>query len=544
VKGAPFAARLFDETCSMASAPAPASSLAGRPERPILKMTGVSKRFPGVLALEDVHLEVGPAEIHALLGENGAGKSTLLKVLSGAHSADAGEIELFGEPVAFASPHDAQRAGIVTIYQEFTLAPDMTIAENVFIGREPGSRLFISWRRLAEMTRAITDKIGLKRDPMTPVRDLSVAEQQLVEIARALSMRSRLIVMDEPTSALSEAEVANLVRIIRTLKVEGLSIIFVTHRLEEVFRICDRYTVLRDGHYVASGRVAETNVEAIIRMMVGRDVGALYGERPIPRHGPVALEVEGLTRRRNARDPHAIELVDVSLRAHKGEILGLAGLVGAGRTETARAIFGADRFDHGVIRVDGDPVTFTSPHDAMRRGIGLVPEDRKKQALFLRLAIRTNITIAAHDQISRGWFIDEGRENALVDEFRRLLSIRMASADQHAGLLSGGNQQKVVLARWLALKPKILIVDEPTRGIDIGSKVEVHNLLIEMAKQGIAVIVISSELPEILAVSDRIVTMREGRVTGEISRNDATQEILMSMMTFHEGAADGRPAAA
>jgi inositol transport system ATP-binding protein len=524
----------------MANAPAALSSAATKSDGPILKMTGVSKRFPGVRALEDVHLEVGEAEIHALLGENGAGKSTLLKVLSGAHSADTGAIELFGEPVAFATPHDAQRAGVVTIYQEFTLAPDMTIAENVFIGREPGSKLLISWRRLADDTRAITDKIGLKRDPMTLVRDLSVAEQQLVEIARALSMQSRLIVMDEPTSALSEAEVANLVRIVKTLKAEGLSIIFVTHRLEEVFRICDRYTVLRDGHYVASGRVAETNVEAIIRMMVGRDVGALYGERPIPAHGPVALEVEGLTRRRNARDPHAIELVDVSLRAHKGEILGLAGLVGAGRTETARAIFGADRFDQGVIRVDGDPVTFASPQDAMLRGIGLVPEDRKKQALFLRLAIRTNITIAAHDQISRGWFIDEGREAKLVEEYRRLLSIRMASPDQLAGLLSGGNQQKVVLARWLALRPKILIVDEPTRGIDIGSKVEVHNLLIEMAKQGIAVIVISSELPEILAVSDRIVTMREGRVTGEIARNDATQEILMSMMTFHEGAADSR----
>src|SRR5579863_7801396 len=268
----------------MANAPAPPSASAPS-GRPILKMTGVSKRFPGVRALEDVHLEVGEAEIHALLGENGAGKSTLLKVLSGAHSADAGGIELYGEPVAFATPHDAQRAGIVTIYQEFTLAPDMTIAENVFIGREPGSRLFVSWRRLAEETRAITDKIGLKRDPMTHVRDLSVAEQQLVEIARALSMRSRLIVMDEPTSALSEAEVANLARIVTTLKAEGLSIIFVTHRLEEVFRLCDRFTVLRDGRYVGAGQVADVTVDAIIRMMVGREVGALYGERPIPKPG-------------------------------------------------------------------------------------------------------------------------------------------------------------------------------------------------------------------------------------------------------------------
>jgi ABC-type sugar transport system ATPase subunit len=524
----------------MANAPAALSSVSADSDGAILKMTGVSKRFPGVLALENAHLEIGAREIHALLGENGAGKSTLLKILSGAHAADAGTIEFFGEPVAFASPHDAQRAGVVTIYQEFTLVPDMTIAENVFIGREPGSRLFVSWRRLAEDTRAITDKIGLKRDPMTHVRDLSVAEQQLVEIARALSMQSKLIVMDEPTSALSETEVANLARIIETLKAEGLSIIFVTHRLEEVFRFCDRYTVLRDGHYIGAGAVADTNVEAIIRMMVGRDVGALYGERPIPKPGPVALEVEGLTRLRTAQDPHAIELVDVSIKAHKGEILGLAGLVGAGRTETARAIFGADAFDGGVIRIDGKPVRFSGPRDAMTHGIGLVPEDRKKQALFLSLAIRTNMSIASQEQISRGWFIDEGREDKLVEEFRRLLSIRMASPDQLAGLLSGGNQQKVVLARWLALRPKILIVDEPTRGIDVGSKVEVHNLLIEMAKSGIAVIVISSELPEILAVSDRIVTMREGRVTGEIARNDATQEILMSMMTFHDGAAEGR----
>jgi ABC-type sugar transport system ATPase subunit len=505
-------------------------------DHPILRMSGVSKGFPGVKALENVHLEVGPAEVHALLGENGAGKSTLLNILSGAHSADTGTIELFGRQVAFMTPHDAQRAGIVTIYQEFTLAPNMTIAENVFIGREPGSRLFVSWRRLASETRAIAERIGLKRDPMTLVRDLSVAEQQLVEIARALSMRSRLIVMDEPTSALSEAEVANLFAIIRRLKAEGLSIIFVTHRLEEVFRLCDCYTVLRDGHYVGSGAVAETTVDAVIRMMVGRNVSALYGERAIPEHGAVALEVEGLTRKRDARDPHAIELIDVTFRAHHGEILGLAGLVGAGRTETARAIFGADRFDHGVIRIDGKEVSFASPHDAMAHGFGLVPEDRKRQALFLRLAIRTNITIASQEQVSRGWFIGERREEALVDKFRRQLSIRMAGPDQPAGLLSGGNQQKIVLARWLALRPKILIVDEPTRGVDVGSKVEVHNLLIEMAKSGIAVIVVSSELPEILAVSDRIVTMREGRVTGEIGRAEATQEILMAMMTAQSGA--------
>lgn len=509
-----------------------------RAARHLLSMQEISKRFPGVKALENVRLEVGYGEIHALLGENGAGKSTLLKILSGAQSADEGTIEIDGRQVLFSSPYAAQQAGVVTIYQEFTLAPDMTIAENVFIGREPGNRLFVSWKAMADQTRAILERIGLRRDPMTPVRSLSVAEQQLVEIARALSMNSRLIIMDEPTSALSEAEVKNLETIIRKLKSEGISIIFVTHRLDEVFRLCDRYTVLRDGQYVGSGRIGDTNVDEIIRMMVGREVATLYGSRPQPQVGPVAISVRGLTRLRDVRDPHAIELKAVSFEARQGEILGLAGLVGAGRTETARAIFGADLFSSGEIMIAGQPVVITSPGDAMAHGIGLVPEDRKKQALFLQLAIRTNLTIASHDQISKlNWFIDESKEDKLIESYKQLLNIRMASPEQTVGNLSGGNQQKVVLARWLALRPKILIVDEPTRGIDIGAKVEVHNLLIEMAKQGIAVIVISSELPEILAVCDRIVTMREGAVTGEIARADATQEILMAMMTAQHGRA-------
>jgi inositol transport system ATP-binding protein len=506
----------------------------------LLKMTAVSKSFPGVRALDGVDFEVTQGEVHALLGENGAGKSTLLKILSGAQFADEGTIEFAGGAVRFASPHEAQIAGIATIYQEFTLAPDMSIAENVFIGREPGSALFVSWRGLAAETRAISERIGLKRLPLTPVRELSVAEQQLVEIARALSMRSRLIVMDEPTSALSEAEVANLFEIVRRLKAEGISVIFVTHRLEEVFRICDRYTVLRDGRYVGSGEVAEADVDKIIRLMVGRDVDLLYGARPPSTPGPVALEARGLTRRRDARDPRATELIDVSLTLRRGEIVSLAGLVGAGRTETVRAIFGADRLDSGEILIDGQKVVIDSPEAAMRHGIGLVPEDRKKQALFLQLAIRANLSITAHDQISAlRWFVDERKENALIETFKRKLNIRMTGPDQQVVKLSGGNQQKIVLARWLALKPKILIVDEPTRGIDVGAKIEVHNILIEMAKAGVAVLVVSSELPEVLALADRIVTMREGRVTGEIERARATQELLMSMMALDDAPAAG-----
>ncbi len=501
---------------------------------PLLRMTLIGKRFPGVQALDDVGLEVLPGEIHALLGENGAGKSTLIKILSGAQQPDSGTIEFAGQKVTMASPHDAQRRGIVTIYQEFTLAPNMTIAENVFIGREPGLGVFVSWRKMAAETRAITARLGLRLRPMSIVRELRVAEQQMVEIARALSMKSRLIVMDEPTSALSSDEVEKLFRIMRDLKAQGLSVLFVTHRLEEVMRICDRYTVLRDGRLVGSGSIAEATIDSIIRLIVGRQVNALYAHREKTVAGDVVLSVEGLTRRGNAQDQNAIVLADVSLEVRRGEILGIAGLVGAGRTEMARAVFGADPFDSGRVIIDGEEVHIRSPQDAIRHGVGLVPEDRKQQALFLALAVRTNLSMASHDRLTRwGMFIDETAEREMVEEFRKKLNIRMASPEQLISSLSGGNQQKVTLARWLALGPKVLIVDEPTRGIDIGAKVEVHYLLFELARSGIAVIAISSELPEILAISDRIVTMREGRVTGQIKSEDANEEVLMSMMTLH-----------
>ena len=500
---------------------------------PLLRMTLVRKRFPGVQALADAGLEVLPGEIHALLGENGAGKSTLIKILSGAQQPDSGTIEFGGQKVVMVSPHDAQRRGIATIYQEFTLAPNMTIAENVFIGREPGVSFFVDWRKMASETRAITKRLGLELQPMAIVRGLSVAEQQMVEIARALSMKSRLIVMDEPTSALSSSEVEKLFRIARELKAHGLSVIFVTHRLEEVMQICDRYTVLRDGRLVGSGAIADITIDGIIKLMVGREVKALFAHREREVIGDVVLRVEGLNRRGNAQDQNATVLADVSFEVRRGEILGIAGLVGAGRTEMARAVFGADAFDSGRVIVDGRQVHIRSPKDAIHHGIGLVPEDRKQQALFLALAVRINLSMASHRQILRwGVFIDETAERAMVDEYRQKLNIRMASMEQLIASLSGGNQQKVTLARWLALRPKVLIVDEPTRGIDVGAKVEVHNLLFEMAQSGIAVVAISSELPEVLAVSDRIITMREGRVTGQIKREDATEEILMSMMTL------------
>ena len=504
---------------------------------PLLRVSDVAKRYPGVQALDGVSFELRPGEIHGLLGENGAGKSTLLKILSGAEAPDSGRLEIAGAARVLKSPQDAQSEGVATIYQELNLLPNLSVAENVFIGREPGGRAFLSWRRLAAATREVLARIGLAIDPLTLVSALSVAEQQMVEIARALSTEARVIIMDEPTSALSEAEVLRLFAIVRELRAQGLGIVFVTHRLDEVLQICDRATVLRDGRLVGTRAVAEVTVDDLIRMMVGRSAAELFTPLPARAVGEVVLEVECLARRGKTRDAHAIVLDEVSLNVRRGEILGLAGLMGSGRTELARAIFGADRIDRGRIRVDGREVRIASPEDAIRAGIGLVPEDRKQQALFLALAVRTNLSLTALGSLARwfGW-IDERAEAALVERYRASLNIRMAGPDQLVRNLSGGNQQKVVLARWLALEPKILIVDEPTRGIDVAAKAEVHQLLDRLARSGIAIVAISSELPEILAIADRIVTMREGRVTGEVAREAASEEGLMQMMTLGRAA--------
>ncbi|MGK9231778.1 sugar ABC transporter ATP-binding protein [Inquilinus limosus] len=496
-------------------------------------MTAITKRFPGVVALDGVGLEVAAGEVHGLLGENGAGKSTLLKILSGAQAPDDGSIVFAGETVSFAAPYEAQRRGIVTIYQEFNLIPSLTVAENILIGREPGRAGLVDWSAMHRAAKAALDRIGLGIDPRRLVRDLSVAEQQMVEIARALSMDSRLIVMDEPTSALSAAEVERLMAIIRALRDHGIAVIYVTHRLDEVMAVCDRITVLRDGRLVGSAEVASVTVDDIIRMMVGRDLGALARiEGGAAQAGPPALRVEGITTERGALNPHATVLHGVSLAVRRGEILGIAGLVGAGRTELARAIFGADARAGGRILIEDRPVEIRSPADAIRHGIGLVPEDRKQQALFLSLAIRSNLAIAALGKLAGLFgYVPDSRERGLVEEYRRALGIRMAGPEQPIANLSGGNQQKVVLARWLALRPKVLIVDEPTRGIDVAAKAEVHQLLGRLAQEGIAVIAISSELPEVLAISDRIVAMCEGRITGEVGRAEADEETLMRLMT-------------
>lgn len=516
---------------SLAEAPTPAT------DDVLLAVEGITKQFSGVTALDDVSLQVRRGEILGLLGENGAGKSTLLKILSGVQPPTSGRIVFDGAEFKPSNPDDSKRLGIVTIYQELSLIPTLTVAENIFIGRAPiGPLGLISWRRMVEATRDIIARVGLTIDPMTVVSALSVAEQQLVEIARALSLKSRLIIMDEPTSALTETEVQRLLSIMAKLRADGVSIMFVTHRLEEAAFICDRMTVLRDGrlagHLDREGGPVE--LPKIIEKMVGRAASELYA-RPAQRHiaGDVRLSVRGLRTVRDPEAPHAIVLEGVDLDLKAGEILGVAGLVGSGRTELARAIFGADRIAAGTITLDGVAISPASPADAIALGIGLVPEDRKHQAIFAALGILTNFSVAALKSFSNGLgFMADRRERAALADYRKMLSIRMASPDQAIEGLSGGNQQKVVLARWLARDPKVLIVDEPTRGVDVGAKAEVHQILVQLAARGIAIMMISSELPEVLAVSDRIVTMRRGRITGEMPGIEANEERLMELMAL------------
>lgn len=504
----------------------------------LLAVEGVSKRFAGVAALSDVSLDVRRGEILGLLGENGAGKSTLLKILSGVQPPSSGRIIFDGAEFAPASPQDAKRLGIVTIYQELSLIPTLTVAENIFVGRAPTGPLgLVNWRRMERESRDIIARVGLRIDPKTPVSSLSVAEQQLVEIARALSLKSRLIIMDEPTSALTEAEVQKLLSIMDRLRKDGVAIMFVTHRLEEATSVCDRMTVLRDGKlagHLTRENGAPIQIPRIIERMVGRAASDLYA-RPTDRQvaGDVRLSVRGLRTVRNPDAPHAIVLegIDVDLKA--GEILGVAGLVGSGRTELARAIFGADRIAAGTMTLDGAAIAPASPADAIELGIGLVPEDRKHQAIFAALGILNNFSVAALRSYSNGLgFMAERREREALAGYRKMLSIRMASPEQAIEGLSGGNQQKVILARWLARDPKVLIVDEPTRGVDVGAKAEVHQILVQLAQRGIAVMMISSELPEVLAVSDRIVTMRRGRITGEMPAIEANEERLMALMAL------------
>lgn len=488
---------------------------------PFLQMRGVSKAFPGVQALRDVDLELHAGEVLAVLGENGAGKSTLIKILGGAHPPDTGTIHIAGNPTPIQSPMDAQRAGVSIIYQEFNLIPALSARENIFLGRER-LRFGLLQRELeSQQARELFSRLGVAIDPDVPCRDLSVAQQQLVEIAKALSLDARILVLDEPSATLTPPEVERLFGIIRDLQARGLGLIYISHRLEEIFAIAGRVMVLRDGQVVGTRSVADIKRGELIEMMVGRKMEQEFPKRSV-RPGNDRFVVRNLCRGRKVRG--------VSFSIRRGEVLGLTGLVGAGRTETARCLFGADRADSGIVELDGRPLRIRRPRDAIRAGLALLTEDRKSQGLVLGHSVRENFGLPNLRRFSRLGMVLEKKERGAFAGYVRNLNIRIPHQEQLARNLSGGNQQKVVLAKWLERNCEVIIFDEPTRGIDAGGKFEVHQLINELAAQGKAILMISSDLPEILGMSDRVLVMHEGRIVGEIQdASRATQEDIMHL---------------
>ncbi|MCA1900707.1 MAG: sugar ABC transporter ATP-binding protein [Candidatus Hydrogenedens sp.] len=493
----------------------------------LLEMRDITKRFPGVLALDKVKLEVRYGEVHCLVGENGAGKSTLMKILSGAVPMDSGEIFLEGQPIHIISPYHAQQLGISMIYQEFNLIPYLSVAENIFLGREPRipKTPLINWKKMYDEATKVLEQVGLKLDVRLPVAELSIAQQQMVEIAKALSIKSKIIVMDEPSATLTDHELKTLFELIKSLRRQNLGIIYISHRLEELYEIGNRVTVMRDGQYVGTHEVCDVTREDLIRMMVGRELTEEYPKIFLPR-GKERLRVENLTRRGAFKN--------ISFSVYSGEIVGLTGLVGAGRTEVARAIFGADPIDDGKIYIDGEEVKIRSPQEAIKHGIGLLTEDRKNQGLVLGMTIRENTTLANLKAITKGIFLNLPKEREITEKYVHDIQIRTPSIEQIAQNLSGGNQQKVVLAKWLFTNSRILIFDEPTRGIDVGAKAEIFRLMNRLLEQGVAILMISSELPEVLGMCDRILVMHEGALVGELSRDEATQEKIMQFATGYK----------
>ena len=492
----------------------------------LVLMEGIDKSFPGVHALDQAKFELRAGEVHALVGENGAGKSTLMKVLAGVYSKDAGRILYLGKEVEIHTPRAAQHLGISMIHQELNLMPHLTLAQNVFIGREPrqGIRLVLNENRINAQTQELFDSMHLKLNPRTKVSDLTVARQQMVEIAKALSFDSQVLIMDEPTAALTEAEIDELFRMIRQMRDKGVGVVYISHRLEELKQITDRITVMRDGRYVDTVDAQTTAIDQIISMMVGRTIYESAPEVPEHPSDDVALEVKNLNR--------GSVIKDVSFALKKGEILGFAGLMGAGRTEVARAVFGADPVDSGDVYVRGKKVHIKHPRDAVRHGIGYLSEDRKRYGLALGMDVESNIVLASFQKFL-GFLgvVNSGKMRQTGQQYVQALSIKTPSLQQRVKNLSGGNQQKVVIGKWLTADTDILIFDEPTRGIDVGAKSEIYRLLNDLAQQGKAIIMISSELPEILRMSHRIVVMCEGRITGELSAAEATQERIMTLAT-------------
>ena len=495
-------------------------------------MRGIRKAFPGVQALQDVRFEVRAGEVHALVGENGAGKSTLMRILGGVHQRDGGEILLRGRHVEIPSPTQARTLGISIIHQELNQVPGLSVAENIFLGREPrrpGG--FIDWAAMYAQAHRLLEDLGLPIDPKRRLGLLTVAEQQLVEIAKALSVEAELVIMDEPTAALTVEETERLFRFIRDLRARGVAIVYITHRLEEIFSIADRVTVLRDGQYIGTYGIGELTMDELIRLMVGRQLTEKYPKELVAA-GPAVLEVRGLTARG--------QFADVSFTLRRGEILGIAGLIGSGKTAVARAIFGALPLEAGEILLDGRRVTIHSPGDAITLGIGLVTEDRKRLGLVLGMSVGANITLPVLPELETGGFIHQRKERRLIRDAIRELRMAVASPEQPARNLSGGTQQKVVVAKWLQTHAKVLLLAEPTRGIDVGAKVEMYRLMVDLAKRGVGIVMISSELPEILGMSDRVLVMHEGRITGEFQAAEATQEAILASATGRVHSADAR----
>src|SRR3954467_6457886 len=492
----------------------------------LLSMTGVNKAFNGVPALRSAAFEVRPGEVHALIGQNGAGKSTLIKILTGVHDRDSGEIRYDGRAVRFGSPHEAQLGGIATIYQEVNLIGYRSLAENVFLGREPKRFGLIDWRRMNGEAARILSSFGLDVDVTRPLNSYAVATQQLTAIARAVSVEAGLVIMDEPTSSLADAEVEVLFGVIRRLQADGVSVVFVSHKLDELYAICDRVTIMRDGRTVHVGPMNEVSRIELVTMMLGRELAEQLSHRRNAEEGaaegPAVLEATGLRRGR------VLAGVDVSVRP--GEIVGLAGLLGSGRTETARAVFGADPLDEGTIEVKGSPRRLRSPRDAIQQGFGLCPEDRKTEGIVPDMSVRENLTLALLPRLTRAGILDRARQHEIVDRFVKDLGIKLASAEQPIRELSGGNQQKVMLARWLCTQPDLLILDEPTRGIDVGAKRDIQAIIRRLADDGLAVLLISSEVEELVADTDRVVVLRDGRNVAELDGDEIQEDGILEAM--------------
>ncbi len=489
---------------------------------PAIRFRGISKRYPGIVALREVSFDVAPGSCHAICGENGAGKSTLGRILAGVHQADEGTIELDGRAVRFGSPREALAAGVAMVHQELVFCENMTVGENLCLGNLPRSMGFVNWTELDRRATALLRDVGANIDPSRPMTALSIAEQQQVQIAAAVGEGARVIVFDEPTSSLGETEANALYALIASLKARGVTLLLVSHRMPEIFRLCDTITVLRDGQHVATQPAQGLTEAVVVQQMIGRDLAQYFPSHASKPRGDEMLRVTGLS------SPGRFQ--DVSFSLHAGEVLGLAGLVGAGRSEIAQAIFGLDPDAIGAVHVRGQRVAIRSPRDAMRHAIGLVPEDRKKQGLVLGMRNRENATLPSLDRFARGSWVNRAAEDRAAATVFSRVGLR-GSSEAATSSLSGGNQQKVVLSKWLIADSHILILDEPTRGIDVGAKAELHAWIDEKASEGAAVLLISSELPELLNVSTRILVLREGRVVGEVVRADATQDLLLRMMT-------------